>query len=182
MKEDGTITYKYYEKPMANKFLIMEAGALGKETQNAILVQEVFRRMLNTSLDQPQSTRVQIMDVFDARLLLSGYDRLRRQEIIRRGLLKFTGLLEDVKAGKKEFYRMGIDGYDARVLRKLLGDSTWFQTKSKEMMENQETKYYNWETPEKGAAAVITRSLDRVTIIISRWLFYSLRGLQVELS
>ena len=153
MKDDGTITYKYYEKPMANKFLIMEAGALGKESQNAILVQEVYRRMINTSLDQPQSIRNQIIDTFDARLLLSGYDRTRRQEIIRRGLLKFTGLMEDVKAGNKVFHRMGKDGYDARVLKKLLGDANWYKTKPQEMVASKEEKYNAWETPEKGGSS-----------------------------
>ena len=100
MLDNGTLTYTYYEKPMANKFTIMEAAAISVDSQNAILVQEVFRRMANTSLDQPQSVRNTIIDTFDARMNLSGYKKERRKEIIMRGLKKFEILLEDVRREK----------------------------------------------------------------------------------
>ena len=75
----------------------MKAAAISLESKNAILVQEIFRRMHNPSLDQPQSVRNKIIDTFDSRLELSGYGPDRRKDIITRGITKFEKVVQQVK-------------------------------------------------------------------------------------
>ena len=88
MEQNGTINYMYYEKPISNPLTIMCKSAISSESQSAILVQEVFQRMVNTSEDQEQSVRNNIINKLNQKLKLSRYDLKRRQNSITRGLLK----------------------------------------------------------------------------------------------
>ena len=46
--ENNIILYKYFEKPCSNNFLIMERSAMSDSTKRSTLIQEGFRRLLNT--------------------------------------------------------------------------------------------------------------------------------------
>ena len=50
LNEDGLAVYRDYEKPMANRQIIEEQSALSAGCKQAVHVNEVARRILNTSI------------------------------------------------------------------------------------------------------------------------------------
>ena len=61
--EDGTTTYKYFEKPTNSNVMIQRRAALGESSKVSTLVQEIIRRMVNTSELESQTVRNEIQGV-----------------------------------------------------------------------------------------------------------------------
>ena len=76
--------------------------------------------MSNTSVCQSQDTRNTIIDQFDIKLRRSGYSYKRRLDIIRRGLLKYEGHLQQELEGARPLHRIGKEYADARATKKLI--------------------------------------------------------------
>ena len=122
----------------------MSGGAMGKETQTAILTQEVYRRMANTREGtEKQQTRDGILTEFCRKLHRSGYDSSRKQEIITRGLLSYEKIRLRGRDGTGVIHRHAEDTVDERLRKRLMDKTNWF--KSKERAEDR-----TWETPKKG--------------------------------
>ena len=83
MREDGSITYRFYEKPMATPYCIMAEAAMSEESKKAILSQEVKRRMEHTEESEDMSVRIRILDDFNKKMKRSGYEEEKRAEIFR---------------------------------------------------------------------------------------------------
>ena len=57
-----------------------------EEQKNAILSQEVIRRMRHVSIDVPMKERTKILDNFSDMMEISGYTVEQRRDILVRGL------------------------------------------------------------------------------------------------
>ena len=54
---NGILTYIFYEKPTAANVMVQRTAALGESSKVSTLVQEVIRRMINTSEREPDEVR-----------------------------------------------------------------------------------------------------------------------------
>ena len=92
--------YRFYEKPTTSRVCLQPETALGKNGLVQSLVEEVKRRMLNTSNDMPMSTWCRILDEFAQKMLNSGHS----VEHARRNILS------------------GVKGYESKVRKCIQND------------------------------------------------------------
>ena len=83
--EDKKIRYKFYEKPMVSKLVIMERSALPAKVKMQVLAQEIVRRRRNTWRGEKKEEVDIEMTKFMVRLKLSVYSRETRWEILKSG-------------------------------------------------------------------------------------------------
>ena len=128
---------------MANKFCVMSRAAIADETKKAVLSQEVVRRMLNTSEEESQGVRNDILKDFCKMLKRSGYDVEVRRKIIMRGHKGYGNLRSLDRRGIRRLHRRGIDTVTERYRKKLDGKTSWYKqvrkTDDKEETEEVET-------------------------------------------
>ena len=147
--EKKKIIYRFYLKPMASIYCIRNEGAMAKETKAAILVQETFRRLFNTSKDEPQCVRDRALNMFAERLERSGYPPGERKNIILRGIRRYEKRVKE----SGPIHKAAIDTIDKRLKDKLLGKLTWYKQGS-EVREKART---DWETPRKTPSVILPR-------------------------
>ena len=125
--EKGKILYKFYSKPMAKRTLIMKTSALGENSKIASLTQEVVRRSKNTSEDVCMDKRVEILDEYHRRLMLSQYSLEASRRIMVAGLRGYERIREKAARTGGNINRSEEEGAAGRYKKKLLGKSTWFK-------------------------------------------------------
>ena len=101
--------------------------------KRALLSQEVIRRFLNTSEGTDTEIKDNILLEMAKRLRRSGYKSKQIKDIISSGIKGYTR-----KWGNGEArHRRGKDTEDSRRLRKLVGKSTWYKSKTTDMDQTQ---------------------------------------------
>ena len=148
MEENYQITYRYYEKPMGNKFCVGRGSAMADSAKEAILSQEVLRRMLNTSEEESQTTRDNILKKFEERMKISGYDTPQRGKIMKRGLIGYEKMKEDCRRKIRPLHRPGSTTTAVRYKKKLLGKCNWYKEKTRKTDRRLE-KEDVWHSPAK---------------------------------
>ena len=68
---ENKIVYKFYKKSMSNKLVMMERSAMPTKIKRNALVQEVIRRLRNTSRSLPWSVKSKILSDFSFAMKLS---------------------------------------------------------------------------------------------------------------
>ena len=76
------INFSFFEKSMKTPFCIMKDSAMAERSKISILSQDLIRRMLNTSETVPDRERVEIIDTYIDRLVVSGYCPAQVKEIV----------------------------------------------------------------------------------------------------
>ena len=144
---DGSICYKFYEKPVSSKFVIMERSALADNLKQSSLSQEIIRRLSNTLETITKVPRrtvcdadryigrgevLEILDKFEEKLSLSGYPIHKRQEIFKAGLTGYKRKLERT-LGENDGLKhvLGAPGLEDRRIGKILDKDGWFNKESK---------------------------------------------------
>ena len=78
---------------------------MAQESKAAILVQEVTRRLTNTSEMEPQETRDLALNTFNLKMERSGYSGEERRDITRRGILRYEGQRQEACEGGRKLHR-----------------------------------------------------------------------------
>merc|ERR1711973_238211 len=93
--ENNTIDYKFYEKPISSRYVMMRESAMSARVKMNTLTQEVIRRLRNTraSLDWDEF-KAPILTEFCKKMARSGYPKEYRSVVIKSGVLGFERQLE----------------------------------------------------------------------------------------
>jgi len=110
------IKYRFYEKTMVSKIVLMERSSLPIKTKIQILVQEIVRRRRNTYPGEETEVVEEILGRFMMKLKMSGYSRHHRWEILKSGTRKFKRMLQDEREGKRRLNRPRWEGRTWEVL------------------------------------------------------------------
>ena len=89
------LSYTFYSKPLASKYVILEPSAASYQSKKASLAQECVRRLLNTSEDRDSEERDQIVNKFQEKLRISGYSYDQQKEIIEAGIVGYKRRIEN---------------------------------------------------------------------------------------
>ena len=125
------IRFEFYEKPMNNKFCMLERSAMAETAKLASLSQDLVRRMQNTCLEIPQDRRNKIVDGFVRKLVRSGYKRSQVREIIISGLKCFMRKANNAEKAGQGLHRSAKSSLGARNRKKILAKTKWYKTKRK---------------------------------------------------
>ena len=106
MTDDNTIDYKFFEKEIASKYVMMRNSAMSARVKMNCLTQEVIRRLRNTkeSLDWDE-IKAPILTNFCKKMARSGYPESYRAEVIKSGVVGYERQLEASRSGQKPLFR-----------------------------------------------------------------------------
>ena len=112
---------------MSNQLVMMERSAMPKKIKRNSLVQEVIRRLRNTSRCLPWSVKSKILSEFSFAMKLSGWPEKFRLETIKSGVLGYERQCQVADRGGTPLHRP--QGYQAaeRRKKKLLTPHTWYR-------------------------------------------------------
>ena len=89
--QEGTprLHYKFYSKPMSSRYVVLETSAWAWTSKCVSLLQEVHRRLQNTSRDLPSQMELDTLADFQLKLKRSGYNREQVRQIMEVGIRGF---------------------------------------------------------------------------------------------
>ena len=103
---DCLAVYLHYEKPMANRQVVKEQSALSAGCKQAVHVNEVVRRILNTSgrLEWSDYVAPTVTD-YMVRMKMAGYDECYRKRTLKKALQIYDRILKDDQEGRRPLNR-----------------------------------------------------------------------------
>ena len=103
---DNTIDYRFYEKPISSRYVMMRNSAMSSKVKMNTLTQEVIRRLRNTRVTLPWADhQAPALTKFSKKMARSGYPQGYRSEVIKSGVLGFERQLEASRSGRKPLFR-----------------------------------------------------------------------------
>ena len=103
---DNTIDYRFYEKPISSKYVMMQSSAMSAKVKMNTLTQEVIRRLRNTRVTlRWEDYQAPMLTKFSKKMARSGYHQGYREEVIKSGVLGFERQLAASRSGEKPLFR-----------------------------------------------------------------------------
>ena len=126
--DDNTIDYKFFEKEIASKYVMMRNSAMSARVKMNCLTQEVIRRLRNTreSLDWDE-IKAPILTNFCKKMARSGYPESYRAEVIKSGVVGYERQLEASRSGQKPLFRPRGWQQEERRRRKMVRKTAWYR-------------------------------------------------------
>ena len=125
---DNTIDYRFYEKPISSKYVMMRNSAMSAKVKMNTLTQEVIRRLRNTRVTLPWNEfQAKILTEFSKKMARSGYPEGYRAEVIKSGVLGFERQVEASRSGVKPLFRPREWQQDERRKKKMVKRAAWYR-------------------------------------------------------
>ena len=103
---DNTIDYRFYEKPVSSKYVMMQSSAMSAKVKMNTLTQEVIRRLRNTRVTlRWEDYQAPMLTKFSKKMARSGYHQGYREEVIKSGVLGFERQLAASRSGEKPLFQ-----------------------------------------------------------------------------
>ena len=102
---ENKVQYKFYRKPMANKYTMMANSAVSDRVKRSTMTNEALRRLLSCSANLEEHKKVDVMEDFARLLRRSGYSERFRHEVISDAIRGHQKLLQEVSKGKRPLNR-----------------------------------------------------------------------------
>ena len=97
--------FKFFKKSMSSKYVMMQDSAMPMKIKRNALVQEVIRRLRNTSRSLAWSQKSEILSEFSFSMRLSGWSEKFRLETIQSGVWGYERQCRVSDAGGRPLYR-----------------------------------------------------------------------------
>ena len=157
------VIHEYYEKEMVAPRVIGKDSALPSKVKITTLTQEIIRICKNTSRSIRDKVRGKQMTRFSMKLMLSGYNKKERREILVAELKGFKRLENLEKEGKRSLNRNRRENYEARLLKKHNAKSNWYKGKKSTEEDSRSKKR---EGPRKKKSTTeIERTVEAVLFV-----------------
>ena len=93
VEDDGSVTYKFFSKPMNNNLVIENGTALPRNIIFGSLRQEIVRRMQNTSMNVDKDTKVSLIEEMIQLMINSKHKFAFIKSVVLQGLSKFSHMV-----------------------------------------------------------------------------------------
>ena len=127
MVKNNQILYKFFMKSMSSKYVMMQNSAMPMKIKRNALVQEVIRRLRNTSRSLQWSIKAEILSEFSYSMKMSGWSEKFRQETIQSGVLGYERQCRVSDAGGRPLYRPRSYEAEERRRKKALTKTSWYK-------------------------------------------------------
>ena len=126
LNSEGLIMHQHYEKTMANKNVMHSWSAQSKSCKKSVHVQELLRRILNTSerLDWTTSV-VPVLTDYMARMMAAGYSQEYRGSILNNTFRIYDKMQQEQTAGLRPMNRPQDWNAEERRLNKKRKRNNW---------------------------------------------------------
>jgi hypothetical protein len=126
-KEDNTVDFRHYRKPMASPYTILNSSAMPGLTKRLTLVQEGIRMLRNTRPSLHLVLRKGLMEDLAERMLISGYNADYRRGIIESAVKGYEAQVAADLRGEKPLYRPRGWQQESRRRRKRMKRAAWYR-------------------------------------------------------
>ena len=135
---NGKIRYKYYEKPMASNVVLQKQSAMSESMKRATLVEEVVRRMRNTSIETEVKLKIEILEGLVDKMERSGYSEEYMCDIMKDGLTKWEAMKwrSNLEKDHEDYRPLHLGKWfktRERRKKKMMAKSTWYKEKPNNM-------------------------------------------------
>ena len=162
VSEDNKVQYRFYEKPTASNLTVQKRTAIGEDSKQQIVSNDLVRRLQNNSEDLGAWSKRNIVDQYAQKLLNSGYGMDQVRKIICNGIKGYEGKRRKCIKNGWKLHRSSKDSLGARCRKKLLGKSSWFKKKKKPEEEGEKTVKKGGR---RGEQTYTDRELETKTIL-----------------
>ena len=150
------VNFSFFEKSMKTPYCVMADSAMSEKSKISILSQDLIRRMLCCSETIPDAERVQIIDNYIDRLVVSGYKPSQVKEIVESGLTGYTRKVErSIKSGIP-LHRSAAATLKERISKKLTEKTDWYKKKGKSKSIGKRRKHRSSVPTSSGAKSPVS--------------------------
>ena len=127
------VMHEFFEKPMAANVVVQAGSALGESVKVASLTEEVVRRLKHTSLNLPNSSRMEALEALSQKMSNSGHMQSFMKRIMMKGIVKFERKLALSKLNKDDKSYKPLHNPSgtsvSRFRKKMMSKQNWFREK-----------------------------------------------------
>ena len=102
---NNQISHRFYHKPMASPYVIMERSAMSGKTKRSALFQEGLRRLNNCSLDLEWEEKAVFLTELSWKMMISGYSGTSRYQLIKGVVERYRDMVGKYRAGTFSIYK-----------------------------------------------------------------------------
>ena len=124
---ENKVQYKFYRKPMANKYTMMANSAVSDRVKRSTMTNEALRRLLSCSANLEECKKVEVMEDYARLLRRSGYSERFRHEVISDAIKGHQKLRQEVSDGKRPLNRPRGFQEDERRRRRQEKGERWYR-------------------------------------------------------
>ena len=125
--EDKSVDYKWYKKPMASPYCILNDSAMPTSMKRLAQVQQVVTMLRNTRLRLHQGMRVNLLEEMATTMWISGYSEDWRQNILESGLKCFEKQVDRSERGEVPLFRPRGWKMEERRTKKRIKKAAYFR-------------------------------------------------------
>ena len=127
MREDKTVDWRHYRKPMASPFTILNDSAMPGKVKRLTLVQEGIRVLRNTRPSLHPEMKVGLLEDLAQRMRRSGYPEDYRRSVLEAAVGGYEGQVAAAERGEKPLYRPRGWQEATRRKKKVLSKASWYR-------------------------------------------------------
>ena len=106
MNSEGEVMFQHYEKPMCSKAVLHKESAHPSSCKRSVHVQEIVRRLLNSSPRLDWKTEVApVITEYMRRMKDAGYGERYRKSVLEQAIAIYDAKKEEEKNGQRPMYR-----------------------------------------------------------------------------
>ena len=102
-----------------------------ENTKHQILANDLIRRLGNTDMEQNEEVLGGVIDQFGRKILTSGYSMAQSRKILLNGVRGWERKVASCLKDGKRLYRKAEESLKGRILKKTLGNSSWYRRRRK---------------------------------------------------
>ena len=101
LDESGSVMYKHYEKKVSSKLVISERSAHSNSSKRSVHIQELVRRMCNTSRDLDWDEHfAPALTEYCRRMMAGGYSEAYRKDVLKHALAIYDDKIKKNDSGE----------------------------------------------------------------------------------
>ena len=127
MAKDKTIDFRWYKKPMATNYSILNRSAMPASTKRITLVQMGVTMLRNTRKELHHRLRIPLMEQLADTMMVSGYPEDYRRGVIESAVSCYERQVAASERGEVPLYRPRHWNAPARRRKKLLAKMAWYR-------------------------------------------------------
>ena len=127
MSSNKSINYRWYKKPMATCYSILNRSAMPAATKRITLVQLGITMLRNTRRELHNQLRVPLMEKLAETMMISGYPEDFRRGVLESAVACYKRQVATSNRGEVPLYRPRDWQASARRRKKLLAKMSWFR-------------------------------------------------------
>ena len=127
MAADKTVDWKWYRKPTASRYTILNRSAMPAPVKRITLVQQGVTMLRNTRQELHTELRVPLMEELAKTMMVSGYPEDFRRGVLESAVACYEQQVAASQRGMKPLYRPRAWEATARRQKKLIAKMAWYR-------------------------------------------------------